>query len=107
MIIQHLVTEIEVAALPADLPEYLEVDLADMDAGDAIAISDIPLPEGVEIPVLAIGEEYDATIANAVHVKATQGEGVVEAADEDEEAAEVPTVAETEADDEAEDGAED
>jgi len=83
VIIQHLVTEIEIEALPANLPEYLPVDLAGLDDGDVVMLSEIKLPEGVEIPALT-GEEDDIMIANTVHVKESQGTGVAAA----EEAAE-------------------
>ena len=38
LIIQHLVTEVEIAALPANLPEFLEVDLSGMDEGDVVML---------------------------------------------------------------------
>jgi large subunit ribosomal protein L25 len=49
VVIQHLVTEVEIAALPANLPEYLDVDLSDLDDGDVVMLTDIILPEGVEM----------------------------------------------------------
>ncbi|MDJ0656199.1 MAG: 50S ribosomal protein L25/general stress protein Ctc [Xanthomonadales bacterium] len=101
VVISHQVTDVEVSCLPKDLPEHLEIDLADLDVGDIMHLSDIPLPEGVEIPALAQGE--DATIVSAQHVAA---------AEEVEEAvsAEVPVVGEAEAApaaDEAADGGDD
>jgi large subunit ribosomal protein L25 len=80
VIIQHQLTEVEIAALPKNLPEYLEVDLSNMKAGDVVMLSDIVLPEGVSIPALA-GDAHDATVANAVHVRADQGTGVAAAAE--------------------------
>ncbi len=110
VIIQHQVTEVEVAALPKNLPEYLEVDLSEMEDGGSVNLSDIRLPEGVEIPVLATGD--DAVVANTVHVKESQGTGAAAEAEEEAgiEAAEVPVVGEEDAAadeapaDEAEDG---
>jgi len=84
VIIQHLVTEVEIAALPADLPEYLAVDLTELDDGGVVMLSEIELPEGVEIPALTGEEEDDTMIANTVHVKESQGTGAAAA----EEAAE-------------------
>ncbi len=52
VVIQHQVTDVEIAALPKDLPEFLSVDLSQMDAGDVVMLSDILLPEGVTIPAL-------------------------------------------------------
>ena len=81
VIIQHLVTEVEIAALPADLPEYLAVDLTGLDDGGVVMLSEIKLPEGVEIPALTGEEEDDVMIANTVHVKESQGTGAAAAED--------------------------
>ena len=82
VVIQHQVTEIEIAALPKDLPEFLAVDLSNIDAGDAVMLSSVELPEGVSIPVLETeGEEYDIPVANAIHIKEDQGTGAAAAAE--------------------------
>ncbi len=81
VVIQHLITEVEISALPKDLPEFVSIDLSAMDAGDSVMLSDIQLPEGVEIPVLAGGEENDVQLANAIHIKEDQGTGVAAAAE--------------------------
>jgi large subunit ribosomal protein L25 len=81
VVIQHLVTEVEISALPKDLPEFVSIDLSDMDAGDAVMMSQIQLPEGVEIPALAGGDEGDVQLANAIHIKEDQGTGAAAAAD--------------------------
>jgi hypothetical protein len=44
-----------------------------MDVGDSVLLSQIVLPEGVTIPALESGADHDATIANAIHVKESQG----------------------------------
>jgi large subunit ribosomal protein L25 len=89
VVIQHQMTEVEISALPRDLPEFVTADLSEMDAGDVVMLSDIQLPEGVEIPALAIeGEEQDAQVANAVHIKADQGTGAAAAAEAEAAAAE-------------------
>jgi large subunit ribosomal protein L25 len=46
-IVSHVMNEIEVSCLPADLPEFLEVDLKDLAAGHSIHVSDLKLPKGV------------------------------------------------------------
>ena len=82
VVIQHQMTEVEIAALPKDIPEFLEVDLSEMEAGDAVMLSSIVLPEGVTIPALEMeGEDNDAAVANAVHIKESQGTGAAAAAD--------------------------
>jgi large subunit ribosomal protein L25 len=81
VVIQHLITEVEISALPKDLPEFISIDLSEMDAGDAVMLSDIKLPEGVEITALVAGEEKDAQLANAIHIKEDQGTGAAAAAE--------------------------
>lgn len=84
----HNLTEVEVISLPADIPEFLEIDLIDLDVGDSAHLSDIKLPEGVEIVALANDGE-DLAAVTIVGVRASQGEGVAAAAaDEAAEAAE-------------------
>jgi large subunit ribosomal protein L25 len=82
VVIQHQVTEVEIAALPKDIPEFLSVDLSSIEAGDAVMLSSIELPEGVTIPALETeGEEYDIPLANAIHIKEDQGTGAAAAAE--------------------------
>jgi len=97
VIIQHLVTEVEIAALPADLPEYLDVDLSELEDGGVVMLSEIKLPEGVEIPALAGDDVEEVMIANTIHIKESQGTGVAAA----EEAAEAALEAAGEVDVEA------
>ena len=96
VIVQHLVTEIEIAALPANLPEYLEVDLSELEPGGVVLLTDIKLPEGVELPALAGESEEEIMIANTVHIKESQGTGAAAEAEAElgvVEAGEVPTAA--------------
>ncbi len=82
VVIQHLMTEIEISALPKDLPEYIEVDLSEMDGGDAVMLSEVKLPKGVEIPALAQeGDEADTAVANAIYISEDQGTGAAAAAE--------------------------
>ena len=82
VIIQHQVTEVEISALPKDIPEFLSVDLSTLEAGGAVMLSSIVLPEGVSIPALEMeGEANDMPVANAVHVKESQGSGAAAAAE--------------------------
>jgi large subunit ribosomal protein L25 len=52
-IVSHLIQDVEVACLPKDLPDFLELDLSAMNLNDSKHLSDIPLPGGVTIPELA------------------------------------------------------
>jgi len=54
-VISHLMTELEIVCLPRDLPEYIEVDVAALDLGDALHLSDISVPDGVAITALVHG----------------------------------------------------
>jgi large subunit ribosomal protein L25 len=55
-IVSHMQTDVEVACLPKDLPEFLEVDLVEMELNDTKFLADIPLPGGVVITDLVHGK---------------------------------------------------
>ncbi len=55
-IVSHMETDVEVSCLPKDLPEYLEVDLAEMSLNETKFLGDIPLPAGVVITDLVHGK---------------------------------------------------
>ncbi|MDI1300618.1 MAG: 50S ribosomal protein L25/general stress protein Ctc [bacterium] len=59
-----MAADLEVACLPADLPEFIEVDLLNVHIGTTLHITDIKLPKGVEVPALALGHDHDQPIAN-------------------------------------------
>ncbi|MBT8094867.1 MAG: 50S ribosomal protein L25/general stress protein Ctc [Gammaproteobacteria bacterium] len=65
--VQYMMTEVEVVCLPKHLPEYLELDITELELDDMLKLSDIPLPEGVSIPALAQGEEADRPVVS-IHV---------------------------------------
>jgi len=46
-IVSHVLTEIDVSCLPAQLPEFITVDLANLTAGHPLHLNDVALPEGV------------------------------------------------------------
>jgi len=66
-IVNHQMTTVDIACLAKDLPEYLEVDISALHAGDSLHLSDIPLPKGVSIPALAQGEDHDLPVVS-IHV---------------------------------------
>jgi large subunit ribosomal protein L25 len=78
----HSMVDVEVSCLPADLPEYLEIDLANLDIGESIHLSDIALPSGVEIVVLAQGPEHDLPVVSMMSSKASKDDVVPEATSE-------------------------
>ena len=55
-IVSHMQADVEVACLPKDLPEYLEVDLIDLGLNQTRFLADIPLPPGVVITDLVHGK---------------------------------------------------
>ena len=55
--------EIEIVCLPRNLPEYIEIDMLELEIGDAIHLSEVKLPEGVTSVALSHGEDGDLSIA--------------------------------------------
>lgn len=55
--VNHVLTEIDVSCLPADLPNYIEVDLANLQVGHSIHLSELKLPNGVESSALRGGDD--------------------------------------------------
>ena len=72
--VSHHTTEVEITCLPKDLPEFLAVDALHMNIGDSIHLSQIPLPEGVEIPALAQGPEHDQPVVSIQVSRVTEAE---------------------------------
>ena len=81
--VAYIVTELEVSCLPADLPEFIEVDLTKVVKGDVVKLSQIQLPKGVE--AISHGEE-DPVLASVVAPKGAAADE--EAAEGEEPAAE-------------------
>ena len=48
-IVSHVLSEMEISCLPADLPEFIEVDLANIDVGHSIHVADLVMPKGVTV----------------------------------------------------------
>jgi large subunit ribosomal protein L25 len=65
VVVSHAMTDVEVSCLPRNLPEYIEVDLTELKTGDIVHLSDLMLPEGVEIPELKLGKEHDHAVVTA------------------------------------------
>ncbi|MBI3284874.1 MAG: 50S ribosomal protein L25/general stress protein Ctc [Burkholderiales bacterium] len=61
-VISHVAVELDVTCLPADLPEFVEVDLSKIEAGQSIHVSNLVLPNGVT----AVVHGDDATVAQAI-----------------------------------------
>ena len=65
--VSHLMTDVEIVCLPRYLPEYIDIDVSKLELDDMLSMSDIVLPEGVEIPALAQGPEADRPVV-AIHI---------------------------------------
>jgi len=77
-VVSHLRNDLEVSCLPKDLPEYIEVDLQELGLGQIIHLSELKLPEGVELPELIHG--HDAPVVSIHAQRAEEAAPVAEAA---------------------------
>ncbi|PVY78919.1 LSU ribosomal protein L25P [Tamilnaduibacter salinus] len=65
--VQHQLNEVEVICLPQDLPEFIEVDMTEMEMDQVLHMSDLKLPKGVRIAALQQGEDHDQAVVS-VHL---------------------------------------
>ena len=73
---------IEISCAASDLPEFIEVDLSEAQAGDVIHLSDIKFPKGVESIELLKGEEHDSAVVSLLAPKGASEEDTEEAGEE-------------------------
>ncbi len=71
-LVSHLMTTVEITCKADDLPEYLQVDIADLEVGASLHLSDIDLPKGVAITALTHGADHDLPV---VSINAPKGGG--------------------------------
>lgn len=64
--VSRILNEVVVACLPKSIPEYIEVDMANVDKGQIVHLSDLKLPEGVSLPELALGSDHNQAVV-AIH----------------------------------------
>ena len=76
----HELNEVDVECLPANLPEFIEVDVTGMKVGDHLHLSDLIMPAGVDLVELHRGEGHDLAVAH-IEPPRTGGEEVAEAAE--------------------------
>ncbi len=62
-IVNHVLNELDIVCLPADLPEFIEVDLGGLSVGHSLHVRELPLPKGVE---LALHKDEDPVVATVV-----------------------------------------
>ncbi len=81
----HTLSDVEVSCLPADLPEFIKVDVSGMALNDVIHLSNLKLPSGVELVALAHGAEEgrDATVVTLQIPRTVEEEVVAPVAEGD------------------------
>jgi large subunit ribosomal protein L25 len=65
-IVNHLMKHVDVTCLAKDLPEFIEVDVSPLEAGESVHLSQLKLPAGVEIPGLVAESEHDLPVVSIV-----------------------------------------
>ena len=70
----HQLTDVEISCLPKALPEFIEVNVSELVAGDSIHISDLQLPAGVASVELGKGEGHDLSVVTIKANKAAPAE---------------------------------
>jgi len=73
-IVSHLMTEVEVVCLAKDLPEFIEVDVANLELGSSLHLSDLKLAAGVEIRALQLGADHDLPVVSVIATRGSIGE---------------------------------
>ncbi|GAA0356084.1 50S ribosomal protein L25/general stress protein Ctc [Bowmanella denitrificans] len=76
---EHHVADVAISCLPANLPEFIEVDLIAVELGQTLHLSDLKLPKGVTLVELAKGADHDQAV---VTVKAAKGASAAEGEEE-------------------------
>ena len=76
----HELNEVDVECLPANLPEFIAVDVTAMNVGDHLHLSDLIMPAGVDLVELHRGEGHDLAVAH-IEPPRTGGEELAEAAE--------------------------
>jgi large subunit ribosomal protein L25 len=84
-LVGHILTEADVSCLPKDLPEFIEVDLTNLEVGHSIHLSEIKVPAGVEFVQLAHGND-----SAVVSIAKPRGGAAADEAEEEAAATEAP-----------------
>jgi large subunit ribosomal protein L25 len=79
--VNHEVIEVEISCLPRQLPEFIEVDIANLNVGESIHLSDLSLPADVSLLELARGADHDLAVVS-IHAKKGGGEAEAGSAEE-------------------------
>jgi large subunit ribosomal protein L25 len=74
----HSMVDVEISCLPMFLPEFIEVNLTDLDIGSTLHLSDLVLPTGVEIVALAQGADHNLPVASMMASKASKDDAAAQ-----------------------------
>lgn len=66
--LMRLLNDVEISAFPQDLPDTIQIDVANLAVGETIMLSELKLPEGVEIPALALDQDNAVISVQAARV---------------------------------------
>ncbi|MFT5838836.1 MAG: large subunit ribosomal protein L25 [Flavobacteriales bacterium] len=80
---EHHMVDVEISCLPANLPEFIEVNLENVELGQTLHLTDLALPEGVSLLELNKGETHDLAVVTVKLAKGPKADG-----DEDDAVAE-------------------
>ena len=94
--VSHVMSSLVITCLPGDLPEFIEVDVLELNLGSSLHMTDLQLPKGVSIPELVQGEDHDQVVVSVVITRATtedivEAEDIAETGDEPEADSEEPS----------------
>jgi large subunit ribosomal protein L25 len=62
-VVNHVLNELDIVCFPADLPEFIEVDLGGLSVGHSLHVRQLPMPKGVE---LGLSKDEDPVVATVV-----------------------------------------
>jgi large subunit ribosomal protein L25 len=80
--VTHTINDVVVICEAGKLPEFIEVDLADTEVGTTLHLSDLKLPEGVQILELTHGADHDSAVVSVDVPKGAAAAGDEEASEE-------------------------
>jgi large subunit ribosomal protein L25 len=98
--INHLMSDLEIECLPKDLPEYIEVDMLNVALGDAIHVTDLAMPQGVEVYALSHGGDEEMGVATVFMPRVEQ----LDEETDEEESAEVEAIKQKDSDADSDSG---
>jgi len=66
-LVNHIINEVEIECLPKDIPEFIEVDIAALEMGESVHLTEITMPKGVTLTALSHGDENHDTAIVSIH----------------------------------------